>query len=62
LRLVNLPLGYTVSICDVVGRELIQTKVVDADMQLQLPNNQGVYLVNVRNENGSSVQVVKLTR
>ena len=62
LRLVNLPLGYTVSICDVVGRELMQTKVVDADMQLQLPNNQGVYLVNVRNENGSSVQVVKLTR
>ena len=62
LRLVNLPLGYTVAVCDVVGRELMQTKVVDADMQLQLPNNQGVYLVNVRNENGSSVQVVKLTR
>ena len=62
MRLVNLPLGYTVAVCDVVGRELMQTKVVDADMQLQLPNNQGVYLVNVRNENGSSVQVVKLTR
>ncbi|MBR5469265.1 MAG: hypothetical protein IKU78_02240 [Paludibacteraceae bacterium] len=62
LHLVNLPLGYTVAVCDVVGRELMQTKVVDADMQLQLPNNQGVYLVNVRNENGSSVQVVKLTR
>ncbi len=62
LRLVNLPLGYSVAICDVVGRELLQTAIVDTDMQLQLPSNQGVYLVNVRNEKGNSVQVVKLTR
>lgn len=62
LRLVNLPLGYSVAVCDVVGRELLQTTIVDTDMQLQLPSNQGVYLVNVRNESGNSVQVVKLTR
>lgn len=62
LRLVNLPLGYSVAVCDVVGRELLQTAIVDTDMQLQLPSNQGVYLVNVRNEKGNSVQVVKLTR
>lgn len=62
LRLVNLPLGYSVAICDVVGRELLQTAIVDANMQLQLPSSQGVYLVNVRNEKGNSVQVVKLTR
>ncbi|MGM9818553.1 MAG: GEVED domain-containing protein [Paludibacteraceae bacterium] len=62
LRIVNMPLGYTVSVCDVIGREVLHTAVVDVDMQLELPNSQGVYLVNVRNEKGNSVQVLKLTR
>ena len=60
LRIVNMPLGYTVSVCDVIGREVLHTTVVDADMQLELPNSQGVYLVNVRNEKGAAVQVLKL--
>ena len=58
----NMPLGYTVSVCDVIGREVLHTTVVDADMQLELPNSQGVYLVNVRNEKGAAVQVLKLAR
>lgn len=62
LRIVNMPLGYTVSVCDVIGREVLHTTVVDADMQLELPNSQGVYLVNVRNEKGAAVQVLKLAR
>lgn len=62
LRIVNMPLGYTVSVCDVIGREVLHTTVVDADMQLELPNSQGVYLVDVRNEKGAAVQVLKLAR
>ncbi len=62
LRLQHVPVGYSVAVCDVVGREVLNAVVTTDDMQLQLPAAQGVYLVRLRNERGVEQQVIKLTR
>ncbi len=62
LRLQHVPVGYSVEVCDVVGREVLSTTVTDDDMQVRLPDAQGVYLVRVRNAQGVQQQVIKLTR
>ncbi len=62
LRLQRVPVGYSVEVCDVVGREVLNATVTNDDMQLRLPAAQGVYLVSVRNAQGVQQQVIKLTR
>ncbi len=62
LRLQHVPVGYSIEVCDVVGREVLNATVTDDDMQVCLPDAQGVYLVRVRNAQGVQQQVIKLTR
>ena len=62
LCLKNIPADYSVSICDVLGREYVKSPIIDSDMTLPLPAMRGVYVVNILDKQNISVQSVKVTK
>ena len=62
LCLKNIAMGYSVSVCDVLGREYLRTLVTEADMKVLLPAMRGVYMVNILDKQNISVQSVKVTK
>lgn len=62
LCLKNIAMGYSVSVCDVLGREYLRTLVTEADMKVLLPAMRGVYIVNILDKQNISVQSVKVTK
>ncbi|MBO7315850.1 MAG: hypothetical protein J6U44_01610, partial [Paludibacteraceae bacterium] len=62
LCLSNISTDYSVSVCDVLGREYLRTPITDSEMTIPLPVMRGVYVVNILDEQNASIQSVKLTK
>lgn len=62
LYLKNISTDYSVSVCDVIGREYFRMPITDSEMTLQLPAMRGVYMVNILDKANDLVQSLKVTK